>query len=135
MAYYYNVTICTPGGYEILVRRVPKDKIRQCEHGETWLVDDNGTRHEVITTRLIKAFGFADPSELARSVRGSAMGSRAADRLERGVRELMTAYVEEMDDLGYTTEQSRQALLEMVGESAESILQGVSTRGCMLFNC
>ena len=134
MAYYYNVTICTPGGYEILVRRVPKDKIRQCEHGETWLVDDNGTRHEAIMTRLVGGMG-AESSELAQSVRGSAMGSRAADRLERGVRELMTAYVEEMDDLGYTTEQSRQALLEMVGESAESILQGVSTRGCMLFNC
>lgn len=134
MTYYYNVTICTPGGYEILVRRVPKDKIRQCEHGETWFVDDNGTQHEVITTRLVGGMG-AESSELAQSVRGAAMGSRAADRLERGVRELMTAYVEEMDDLGYTTEQSRQALLEMVGESAESILQGVSTRGCMLFNC
>jgi|TARA_R100000149_G_scaffold65926_2_gene42100 hypothetical protein len=134
VAYYYNVTICTPGGYEILVRRVPKDKIRQCEHGETWFIDDNGTRHEVIMTRLVGGMG-AESSELAQSVRGSAMGSRAADRLERGVRELMTAYVEEMDDLGYSTEQSRQALLEMVGESAESILQGVSTRGCMLFNC
>lgn len=132
---FYNVTICTPGGYEILVRRVPQDKLHHTvEHGETWFIDDNGTRHEVIMTRLVGGMG-AESSELAQSVRGSAMGSRAADRLERGVRELMTAYVEEMDDLGYTTEQSRQALLEMVGQSAESILQGVSVRGCMLFNC
>lgn len=118
---FYNVLAVLPGGYETLIRRVPQDKLRHCEHGQTWFVDDNGTRHEVVTVRQVGGMG-AGSSELAQSVRGSAMGSRAADRLERGIRELMTYYVEEMDDLGYTAEQSRQSLLEMVGESSESVL-------------
>jgi hypothetical protein len=38
-----------------------------------------------------------------------------------GIEELMTAYVEERRMLGYTVEESRQVLLDLVGESVDSI--------------
>jgi hypothetical protein len=113
---YYNIYIDTPGScIPVLVRRVPQSKLRQCEHGQTWFIDSEGTRHEVITESL------CDYSQLASHVYGPSCGSVAADRLVIGIDELMTAYIEERRMLGYTVEESRQILLEMVGESVDSI--------------
>ena len=113
---YYNIQINTPSSRATtLVRRVPASQLSQCEHGQTWFVDSEGTRHEVITTSL------CDYSQLASHVYGPSCGSVAADRLAIGIDELMTAYIEERRMLGYTVEESRQILLEMVGESVESI--------------
>ena len=113
---YYNINIDTPGSYvPTLVRRVPQSKLRHCEHGETWFIDSEGNRHEVITESL------CDYSQLASHVYGPSVGSVAADRLAIGIDELMTAYIEERRMLGYTVEESRQVLLDLVGESVDSI--------------
>ena len=118
---YFNIHIDTPGSHiPTLVRRVPQNKLRQCEHGELWFFDSEGNRYEVITVKQVSGNG-AELSNLASEVYGSAVGSRAANRLQRGIEELMTAYVEEMRMLGYTVEESRQVLLDLVGESVDSI--------------
>ena len=113
---YYNIYIDTPGSYvPTLIRRVPQSKLRHCEHGETWFIDDDGNRYEVITESL------CDYSQLASHVYGPSVGSVAAARLQNGIDELMTAYIEEQRMLGHTIEESRQVLLDLVGESVESI--------------
>ncbi len=115
---YFNVTIYRPGEYDKMIRRVPASMLSQCGHGQTWFVDSDGNRHEVVKMRQVAGSG-AELSELASSVYGSAMGSRAADRLERGIKELMSAYIEERRVLGYTVRESVDDLRDMVGESPE----------------
>ena len=113
---YYNIYIDTPSSHvPTLVRRVPQSKLQQCEHGETWFVDSEGNRFEIITASL------CDYSQLASHVYGPSVGSVAVARLQNGIDELMTAYIEEQRMLGYTVEESRQVLLDLVGESVESI--------------